>query len=322
MAAIKDILTRYQGKIDRLDIELIIAHEIGKTREFVLAHPEYIIPATHNSQLATLIKRRLKQEPLAYILGQKEFFGLNFKVNKAVLIPRPETEMLVELALHELTRLDSQRRCVDARRATNNRPASTQRGKQPTTILDLGTGSGNIIISLAHNIKHGTWNNMRFFGIDISNKALTMAKRNAKFHKVDKQIKFLKGNLLEPILKKCFMFHAPCSMIILANLPYLSKEIYNSTPKSVRKFEPKSALFSPQNGLGHYAKLLKQLNKLKSGCSMFHACLSGRQVSCFMEISPEQKPALENLAASILPGARLEFIKDLAGKWRVCKIVL
>ncbi len=290
---IREICKKYHNKIDALDLELIIAHEIGKTREFVLAHPEHNLTKNQKLKTKNLLARRRRGEPLAYILGRKEFFGLDFKVNRHTLIPRPETELLVELAIKELQ--------------TKN--------YKPKTIIDVGTGSGNIITSLAHNIKHGTWNNMRFFGIDISNKALLVAKHNARKHKVDKNITFLKSDLLKNKKLSNNSTIQQCSnLIILANLPYLSKEIYNSTPRDVKNFEPKSALFSSQSGLGHYTKLLKQIKKIKSKCFMFH-------VSCFMEISPEQKPALTKLAAFILPGAKLEFKKDMAGKWRVCRIV-
>lgn len=291
---IKEIHQKYHAKIDTLDLELIIAHEIGKTREFVLAHPEFKLTKNQELKTKNLLARKAKHEPLAYILGHREFFGLDFKVNRHTPIPRPETELLVELALKEL-------------QPKNYQPK--------TTVIDIGTGSGNIIISIAHNIKHGTWNNVKFFATDISANALKIAKQNAKLHKVDKKIKFIRGNLLEPVLKKCSVLHAPRSMVILANLPYLSKKIYASTPKDVKNFEPKSALYSKQNGLRHYIKLLKQINKLKNECFMFY-------VLCFMEFSPEQKPALEKLIKSALPGAKVEFSKDLAGKWRVCHILL
>jgi len=283
---IAEIRKKYHAKIGALDLELIIAHEIGKTREFVLAHPEYIIPEARNMKLKILINRRIKHEPIAYILGQKEFYGLNFRVNRDVLVPRPETEMLVE----EVLKLQPKN----------------------STIIDIGTGSGNIIISLAKNLKAKN----KFIAVDISPKALKIAKYNAKLHKVDKRIKFIKSDLLSN--QKIFdnlTIQQFNYLTIIANLPYLSKEIYNSVSPDIKKYEPKSALFSPQNGLRHYAKLLKQLKKIKNKCSMLH-------VSCFMEFSPEQKPALQGLIKSVLSGAKLKFARDLAGKWRVAHISL
>lgn len=294
MQTIKDIVNEYCNRIDPLDLELIISHILKKSREFIISHQEYKIKKSHVSRLKSHISRRSRSEPLAYILGHKEFYGLDFRVNKNVLIPRPETEQIVKLALDELT--------------ANNR--------QLTTVLDLGTGSGNIIISLTRNIKHGTRNKIKYYGCDINPKALAVAKKNAKLHGVDKKIKFLKSDLLKNkklinnlTIKQCN------NLIFLANLPYLSKKIYGSTSTGIKKYEPKSALFSPQNGLGCYIKLLKQLNKLKGNRFTFN-------ISCFIEISPEQKPKITKLIRIYLPKAETEFYKDLAKKWRVCKIKL
>ena len=120
---IRDILTKYRKDIDMLDAELIIAHFLGKNREFILAHPEYEIPKFKIKNLKLKISHRLRGEPLAYILGEKEFYGLKFKVNKNVLIPRPETETLVDLALKGIKKL----------------PVTDYR--LPVTIADIGTGS-------------------------------------------------------------------------------------------------------------------------------------------------------------------------------------
>jgi release factor glutamine methyltransferase len=292
MSTIQDFRKKYYKLIAPLDLELLFSFVLKKPREFVLAHPEQKIPATHASQLDTLIKRRIKGEPVAYLIGQKEFYGLNFKVNKNTLVPRPETELLMELASEEV------RKHLRKRLRTIN-------------IIDIGTGSGNIIVSLACSLKNEARDRFNFYGIDISKKALLISRQNAKMHKVDGRIKFLHGNLLDPILKnkKYFLHHT--RYIILANLPYLSSEIYASSPKDVRLYEPKTALYSPQNGLNHYIKLLKQIN----ACSMSN-------VACYMEISPEQKPLLQKMIGKMLPFSRTTFHKDLAQKWRVCKIEL
>lgn len=299
MPSILDFQEKYHQKIDSLDLELIIASVIGRPREFVLTYPEHKF--TKNQELKTnnFIARRRRGEPLAYILGKKEFYGLEFKVNKNVLIPRPETEMLVELAS-----------CNIKHETYNNK-------KNELMVVDVGTGSGNIIISLVKNLINSSSviRHPSFYAIDISSKALTIARQNAKNHKLTEKITFLKGNLLEPIIKNCSMFHAPCSMIIVANLPYLSYKIYNSAPKDVKKYEPQSALLSNQNGLFHYCKLLKQITEIKKNCSMLH-------VACFMEISPEQKNPIKKAILTAFPGCHLTFFKDLAGKFRVVRIEL
>ncbi len=295
MFSISDFQKKYHQKIDSLDLDLLIAAAIKKPREFVLTHPEYKINNSQISNLKSQILRRIKHEPLSYILGKKEFYGLEFKVNKNVLIPRPETEQIVELASYNI------------KHGTWNR-------KNKLIVADIGTGSGNIIISLAKTLKNYNlrFKNYDFFATDISSKTLAIAKQNAKKHKLDKKIKFLQGNLLEPMMKTCYMFHAPCSMLIIANLPYLSSRIYNSAPKDVKNHEPKSALLSRNNGLYHYINLFKQIKEIKKNCSMLH-------VSCFMEISPEQKTPLKKAILTAFPQSQLIFLKDLAGKYRIVK---
>ncbi|MFA5961801.1 MAG: peptide chain release factor N(5)-glutamine methyltransferase [Parcubacteria group bacterium] len=289
MATIQTIFDEYRSKIDSLDLELLIAHELKQSREFVLTYPEKTVTSKQETAISKLLARRLRHEPIAYILGHKEFYGLDFKVTKDTLIPRPETELLVEKALQEIS---------NAKNA-------------PLNIIDVGTGSGNIIISVAKNLKNKQIN---YFGIDISEKALAIAKYNAKKNNLTK-IKFIESNLLDCFLKNNETIKQFNNLIILANLPYLSKEIYSATEANVKNFEPKSALFSPKAGLAHYEKLLKQIRLLAIHCSLF-------TVHCLLEISPEQKKSLGILIKEILPSAKIKFEKDLAGKWRVCLISL
>jgi release factor glutamine methyltransferase len=279
---------------------LFLSHILKKSREHILTHPD-IYPVEYSQseiakgefnrvnltkrqqkQYRAMAARRLKNEPLAYILGHKEFYDLDFKVTPATLIPRPETEHLVE----EVIKL---------------KPKNS-------TLIDIGTGSGNIIISIAYNMKHITYNRINFYGIDISSKALKIAKYNAKRHKLDKKIKFIKSDLLDHFIK-----HQPLNikrLIIIANLPYLSEKIYNSAMPDVKNYEPKTALLGGKDGLDYYEKLFKQIKTLKKNCYMFY-------VTCYMEISPEQKTKMEKIIKKYFPGSKPEFSKDLAGKWRI-----
>jgi len=295
---ISEIIQKYTNKLDYLDLEILIANSLGKTREFVLTYPEYKLTKFQISNFKFQINRRLKGEPIAYILGHKEFYGLDFIVNKHTLVPRPETELLVELVLNEISNFQF--------------PISN------LGIVDIGTGSGNIIISIAHAIQHGAWsmkqkNTTTFLASDISKEALTIAKKNARLNGVDKKIKFLHGDLLKPFLKAKKLM--PNKLIITANLPYLSKDIYESAPIDVKKFEPKSALYSPEEGLQHYRELLEQIKKLS-------VISHQSSVILFLEFSPEQKILLAKLIKSIFPKTKPEFKKDLAGKWRVCKVTI
>ncbi|HRY82234.1 MAG TPA: peptide chain release factor N(5)-glutamine methyltransferase [Candidatus Moranbacteria bacterium] len=281
---IKDYFNKYSSKLDSLDLELIIAHALKKSREFILAHPEYNLNKKQEERIKKYVKRRLKHEPIAYILGQKEFYGLDFKVNKHVLIPRPETEHLVEEVL--------------------------KISPKNSTIIDLGTGSGNIIISLAKNLK--TRN--KFIGIDISKKALCVAEYNAKKNKVDKKIKFIQSDLLNYFFTKSQKLKAN-KLIIVANLPYLSEIIYSKTSPDVKNFEPKSALLSGIDGLNHYEKLFRQIKKLEA--KSYPPAGEAGKLKAILEISPEQKQKISKLIKKYFPKAKVEFQKDLAGKWRV-----
>ena len=131
--------------------------------------------------------------------------------------------------------------------------------------------------------------------------------------RVENKIKFIKSNLLNYFLKsKSYKLKAK-SFLILANLPYLSKKIYNATMSDVKKFEPRSALLSGKDGLDHYHKLLAQIKHLTEKCCLLH-------VACFMEISPEQKNTLHRLIKKFFPRAEIKFYRDLAGKWRFCEV--
>jgi len=299
MRAISHLQQKYAKKLDHLDLDLLLAHAIGKTREFVAAHPEYVLTARQAEKFESLTKRRLKHEPMAYILGQKEFYGLDFAVTSATLIPRPETEMLVDEALDSLHSILRSKLCNEA------------------TAIDVGTGSGNIIISIAKNLEPA-WTSdvqmrkghrMSFFGLDISSEALRVARRNAKKHNVNDKVKFTKSDLLSELIKTKKL--KANKLVIVANLPYLSREIYSTTAADVKKFEPKSALYSPKQGLQHYEKLLKQIKELKA---------NGQWLTAIIEISPEQKLPLARLIKKYFPDAKTEFQKDLAGRTRIAII--
>ena len=277
-----------QAKISsaRLDAELILCFVLKKSKEFIFTYPEKNLTTRQAEKFRQLIAKRAKYFPIAYITNQKSFFGLDFFVNKNVLIPRPETETLVE----EVLKIFKTKSLV---------PSS-----QPPVIVDIGTGSGCIIISLAKNIAH-----TKFFAMDKSPQALIVAKKNAKIHQVQKQITFLQGDLLKPILKSKKI--KPATEIILtANLPYGWRAWKNNSSVDTfgLKFEPAMALFASNDGLELYERLLHQMKLLPN------------KITAFFEFDPRQTNKLKKLIKKNLPKAQIAIIRDLADKNRIAKI--
>ncbi len=258
------------GTIDPLDREVIVATVLKKDRVFLLAHPEAKLSKRQEEKIKQLIQERATEKPLAYILGEKEFFGLPFFVNRFTLIPRPETELMVEEALKLLTK------------KKNNS------SKKKIAVIDVGTGSGCIIVSIVRNFPSSVINHqssISFFAVDTSSRTLQIAKKNAIRHGVQEKITFAQSNLLQTIEKQLKKFD---EVILLANLPYLSEEIYQETEPTVRNFEPKSALISGRDGLNHYRRLFQKLPFFSKE----------KKIYFFLEISPEQARLIPNLLSS------------------------
>lgn len=267
------------------DFFLLLVHATGKEKVFLLAHPEYELTEEEETTIQSLVERRRKYEPIAYLTHHKEFYGRDFLVTQDTLIPRPETEVLIEEIIREAT---EKQESVD--------------------ILDIGTGSGNIIITLAHELPQ---ENFHFYGIDISLSALAIAQKNAKKHHINTRIIFLHSDLLEKCLflserKKKKERHA----IIAANLPYLSHEIYSTSKRDVRDYEPRNALISGESGLDHYLRLLEELPLFSSAY---------RSMTLFLEISPEQSKSIVGKIIEIFPTASTQIFQDLSGKGRLIK---
>ncbi|MDE2312472.1 MAG: peptide chain release factor N(5)-glutamine methyltransferase [Patescibacteria group bacterium] len=219
---IKEALLKYRG----VEVELILMHLLGKSKEFIFMNLEYRMSENQIIRLRNLVKRRKKGQPLAYILGYKDFYGLRLKVNKHVLIPRPETEMAVDLVIERLKNF----RFKDLGGSIK--------------ILDVGTGSGAIITGLADRAK-GLGFRLEFYASDVSKKALNIAKSNFVKHRVKARI------ILSDLLKNIkFDFD-----ILIANLPYLDPHWRTDSVK----YDPKTALFTKEKGLFLYRKLLEQI---------------------------------------------------------------
>ena len=205
------------------DAELLLLHTLHLTRATLLAHPDRELSAADQTHYETLISRRLKNEPIQYITHQQEFYGLSLRVTPAVLIPRPETEHLVEAVLQRLPH------------------------NQHLSIADMGTGSGAIAIALAVHLPQS-----RITALDISPEALKIAKTNAETHDVAHHIRFLHSDLLSAIIHE-----APFDAIV-SNPPYVPEPDRSTLHPEVRDHEPSTALFSGPQGLDIYRRLIPQ----------------------------------------------------------------
>lgn len=236
-----------------------------------------------------MIARRLAGEPIAYLTGRKEFYGLNFFIDKNVLIPRPETELMVEEALKRITR-----------------------NAEFITLIDIGTGSGCIIISLAKRISDVGFqmSDFRLFAVDISKPTLAVAKKNAELHGTGNKIKFILGDLLKPVILNSKFLSNNSKIIILANLPYLTPLQIKSSPTV--KYEPKKALDGGRDGLKYYKKLFRQVKQLikSNAAAIYLLC----------EIDPGQAQKIKRLAQNELPKNKLQIKKDLSGRNRLAII--
>jgi release factor glutamine methyltransferase len=207
----------------RLDAEILLAAALGKQRLDLYTCYNMLVEPAERARFRVLVERRARKEPVAYITGRREFYSLAFEVSPAVLVPRPETEHLVELALRRL-------------------PA----GPAPLRLLDLGTGSGCIAVAIAVNAPHAGVD-----AVDFSAPALEVARRNADAHGVEARIRFLEGDLYGAVPAGTPPYRA-----IVSNPPYIPASEHAALMADVREFEPREALVDTRSptsdGLGFY----------------------------------------------------------------------
>ena len=220
---------KYKGiKSSQIDSEILLSNILGKSRENILINLDKKIGSDDIIKFNDFIERRSLKEPIAYILKEKEFWSKDFVVNKSTLIPRPETELMVEKLI------------------------KIYYGKK-ILILDIGTGSGCILISLLSELKNSIG-----IGVDISTKALKIAKINALKHEVDHKLRFE---------KKCFskIFYKKFDLIV-SNPPYIDQRKINKLDDDIKKFEPLIALNGGNDGLDVITKVIykaKEILKIK-----------------------------------------------------------
>lgn len=255
----------------RLESEVLLCHVLEINRTQLRMRLEDEISDVQRARFLELVRRRLEHEPIAYITGHKEFFGLDFQVTHQTLIPRPETELIVENVI----------------RLRERRPLDIN------TIADVGTGCGAIAVALAVNIP-----DVEITAIDISRGALEVATSNARRHDVFKKIRFVEGDLLEPL--------AGAVDMIVANLPYVREQDMDILGDDVRRFEPELALSGGVDGLDYIEGLINQ------SCSKLNA-----MGVIILEISPEQRKHVVVIANQCFPKANVGILTDLGGHDRV-----
>ncbi|MBI3018962.1 MAG: peptide chain release factor N(5)-glutamine methyltransferase [Deltaproteobacteria bacterium] len=265
----------------RLESEILLAHVLGKKR--IDLYLEFDHPVGHRelSAYKLLIQRRVKHEPVQYLMGRQEFWSLDFKVGTGVLIPRPETECLVEQALKIL-------------KNKNSHPE----GRKPEGylhILELGTGSGVLAIVLAKELPQS-----HIWAVDISERALSYALENAKTHGVSSQIHFVKSDLfsaLDPSQK---------FDLIISNPPYLAEEEWRNLAPHIREFEPSEALRGGAQGIDFHLKILDLAPQfLRSNGSVV------------LEIAPSQGVVLKEYLVGQKNISNFEIVQDYEHRQRV-----
>lgn len=267
-----------------IEADLLVSAVLNKPKEFLHLSPHTKLTPAQAARLERFARQRRADKPIAYILGYKYFYGLKFKVNKHVLIPRPETEWLVERALQVHSA-----QCI----------VQSKKPKPTFNILDIGTGSGCIAISIAHALstKHLALST-RIVASDISEQALAVAQQNARAQSAD--IQFVQSDLFKHI--------RGTYDIITANLPYVPQGMYELLYHNL-KYEPKVAITDGGEVWDVYQRFFSALPK--------HLAPGG---TVLMEMDDGAKPAMQAMIKQLLPGYKVAFIKDLGGLWRFMEI--
>ena len=262
--------------VSKLDAQVLLAACIGKPSSYLFAHGEDVIAPDVYSHFQRLVERRARHEPVAYLLGRKEFYGRTFFVNASVLVPRPETELLVDIIktfAHEAS-----------------------------TIVDVGTGSGAIAVTLALDTPSIV------IATDMDAGALAVARQNAQSNGA--HVAFFQGHLFEEVARQ---LPPPQHLIIAANLPYLTPWQVSSLDADVKDYEPRHALVGGADGLALYDELFGQLKTYQHEASRQGMPV---KIDAVIEIDPSQARTAPALIASHFPQAQINVVNDLAHRAR------
>ncbi len=267
----------YHLEQPRATAEMLLAHTLGVGRVDLYIQYNRDVAPEELTQFKGFIQRRIQREPVAYIVGKREFWSMDLKVTPDVLIPRPETETLVEAALTMI-------------------PAKP--GPAPSTVLDLGTGSGAVVLAVASERREH-----RFYAVDLSERALAVARDNARTHGLDKAITFLHGNWFDPVRDQ-----GRCFDVIVSNPPYIASREFEILPPEITQYEPQEALEGGSDGLEAIKLIISRASEhvIPGGWLLF-------------EIGHDQWVVVEKLLAEAEAYSDLAVIKDYSGHNRVVR---
>lgn len=271
----------------KLDSEVLLSHVLGCTRAQLYAYPERLLTNDERGCFERLVVRRCQHEPVAYLVGQKAFYGLDFVVDQRVLIPRPETELLVDMVLDVALQYDALR-------------SNGRNGSQPVApgllVADIGTGSGVVSIAVAANTSA-----TKVYAVDISPEALEVARINIQRHGLEVRIQLFQGDLLMPLPE-------PVD-IIAANLPYVTVREWCSLTPGIVNYEPALALLGGADGLDIIRRLLEQAPEhLRPGGVIL------------LEVGASQGSAVAEMARQCFPHAMIEVLTDYGFRERIVRV--
>jgi len=255
--------------VDELDLEVLLSCVLSKTKEYLFAHPEGEVSNDDVQKFTSLVKRHMHGEPVAYLTGEKEFYGIVLNVDDRVLIPRPETEYLVDLVINTV---------------------KLKNDDDVMKVLDIGTGSGNIAVAVAYNLK-----NVHVTACDVSFDALKVAEKNINRYNLKDKIVLVHSDLLRNIGDLKYE-------IVVANLPYIGTKKHTFISRETKSYEPHKALFGGFDGLRVYEDLFEQMSRRKNVPDYM-----------FGEMGFLQGADLRKMLKQFYPNASVGIEKDLSG---------
>ncbi len=276
----QETLAAARIRAPQAEARLLLAHALGDTPGHLPTRLASPLEPGVETELGRMVARRIAGEPLAYITGETEFMGLRFKCDARALVPRPDTEIMVEVVLEKIA------------------AAPGLSARDPLLIVDLGTGTGCIAVSLAHRLPRA-----RVIATDISCEALELAAENAALNGVQERVQLLCGAYLEPLVSAEL---AAEIRVLVSNPPYVSDSQFSLVEPEVSRHEPGVAIHGGVSGLDFYEQMLPQILATLPACERV-----------VLEFGFAQEEAVAALVTTHLPGWRIELRRDLSGIERV-----